>query len=115
MFQSTNSTDAAKQLNEVLERVRYVAPELTIAEKEVLADCERVVEAGLETFVEVGRALMAIRDRRLYREGHATFEDYCVTRWRLSSSRARQLIRASQVVAYVESVTNVTSMTVANQ
>jgi hypothetical protein len=108
MFESSNSMDATKQLNNALERVRYVPPGLTTAEKEVLANCERVVNAGLETFVEVGQALMTIRDRRLYREKYTTFEDYCVTRWRLSSSRARQLIKASQVVANVESVTGVT-------
>jgi hypothetical protein len=31
-----------------------------------------------------GTALLEVRDRRLYRETHATFEDYCRERWRFS-------------------------------
>ena len=42
-----------------------------------LAELELVIERGLKTFVEVGAALLGIRDGRLYRETHATFEDYC--------------------------------------
>ena len=37
-------------------------------------DVLTVKERGLETFVDVGLALMEIRDRRLYRDTHATFE-----------------------------------------
>jgi phage N-6-adenine-methyltransferase len=46
-----------------------------------LAECEAVIERGLATFVEVGNALLEIRDDRLYRETHRTFEDYCRERW----------------------------------
>jgi hypothetical protein len=47
-----------------------------------LAELERVMERGLQTFVEVGKALADIRDGELYRgQGYATFEDYCQQRW----------------------------------
>ena len=46
-----------------------------------LTECEAVIERGLRTFVEVGEALLRIRDERLYRETHGTFEDYCRERW----------------------------------
>jgi hypothetical protein len=67
-----------------------------------LINCEKIIERGLQTFVEVGNALLTIRDQRLYRQDHASFEGYCRDRWGFTSSRARQLIGASQ------SVTNVT-------
>lgn len=64
-----------------------------------LSECETIIERGLSTFVEVGNALLEIRDSRLYRESHATFEDYCKERWAMSRSRAHRLIDSAQVVA----------------
>lgn len=77
-------------------------------EIEELVDLEATIERSLKTFVEVGTALMRIRDGRLYRENYGTFEEYCRERWGFVASRARQLISASEVVANLESVTNVT-------
>lgn len=54
-----------------------------------------MIERGLNTFTEVGNALLAIRDQRLYRAGHGTFEDYCQQRWGFSRIRAHQLIEAA--------------------
>lgn len=73
-----------------------------------LLDCELVIDRGLATFVEVGRALAEIRDRRLYRLTHGTFEDYCQQRWGFNDSRARQLIAAADVAREIETVTTVT-------
>lgn len=75
--------------------------QLEIFERERLAELESVVERGLTTFVEVGLALMEIRDERLYRESHGTFDDYCRGRWGFVDSRARQLIRAAETVTTV--------------
>lgn len=66
-----------------------------------LDECERVIERGLATFVDVGRALLRIRDERLYRERHETFEDYCQARWNFNRHRASQLISAVGVVTNV--------------
>ena len=57
------------------------------------------MERGLATFVEVGRALAEIRDQRLYRASHRTFEEYCHERWLLSRTRAYRLIDAAAVVS----------------
>ena len=59
---------------------------------------EAVIERGLKTFCEVGEALLAIRDGRLYRQDYSTFEDYCISRWGLARSRAYQLMDAAEVV-----------------
>jgi len=59
---------------------------------------EAVIERGLKTFCEVGEALLAIRDGRLYRQDYSTFEDYCISRWGLARSRAYQIMDAAEVV-----------------
>lgn len=64
-----------------------------------LAELEAVIERGLQTFVDVGTALMEIRDSRLYRETHGTFEDYCRERWGMVRRQADRLIEAAEVTA----------------
>lgn len=76
-----------------------IAKKLTTSEAEVLADCEETISHGLQTFVEVGTALSLIRDNRLYRADHQTFEAYCQDRWQLSRPRAYELMTAAQVVS----------------
>lgn len=74
---------------------------LTLPEHDRLAELEAVVERGVQTFVEVGDALAEIRDRRLYRGTHGTFEAYCGNRWGIARSTAYQLIEAAEVVENV--------------
>lgn len=63
------------------------------------AELELVIERGLGTFVDVGRALLEIQERRLYRAaGHRTFADYVAKRWDLSSAYAYRQIEASKIV-----------------
>jgi hypothetical protein len=72
----------------------------TLAEA-TLAELEAIIDRGKQTFVEVGNALTEIRERKLYRKGYATFEDYCQQRHGFSSSRGRQLIAAAATVTAV--------------
>lgn len=74
---------------------------LTKTEQQDLAKCEAVVTHGIATFHEVGRALCEIRDRRLYRATHATFDAYLrsKTAWGFGRSQAYRLIDAAGVVA----------------
>lgn len=60
---------------------------------------ERRIAAGLQTFRDVGVALLEIRDQRLYRETHSSFEAYCSERWALTRPRAYQLMDSARVVA----------------
>lgn len=71
---------------------------LTAQEQGRLQTLEGVIEEGLKTFVEVGNALLEIRDSRLYRQEFGAFEDYCRDRWGMSRPRAYQLIGAAEVV-----------------
>jgi hypothetical protein len=70
---------------------------LTIQERARLAELESVVETHLETFLSVGRALAEIRNRRLYREEHPTWELYCTRKWGFGYSRANELIRSTEI------------------
>jgi len=63
---------------------------------------ESTIERGLHTFVEVGTALLEIRDSRLYRTTHGTFEDYCRERWGFTDRRARMLMSAAEVATNLE-------------
>jgi hypothetical protein len=63
-----------------------------------------VIERGMQTFVEVGRALNQIREGKLYREqGHGTFEEYCQIRWGMKRSQAYNYISACDLVENVHS------------
>jgi hypothetical protein len=70
---------------------------LTIIERNNLTELEATIEKNLTAFYEVGFALMQIRDNRLYREKHGTFEEYCKSKWGLERRRAYQLIDGYKV------------------
>jgi hypothetical protein len=70
-----------------------IAP-LTTEEESERLHLERKVERA---FYEAGMALMELRDRRLYRSTHATFEDYCRDRFNYTRRRPYQLIEAAIV------------------
>lgn len=74
---------------------------LTQSEADDLAAHEATIRAGLDTFRAVGRALLVIRDERLYRATHATFEAYCLDRWTMSRPAAYRLVDAAEVLQIV--------------
>lgn len=80
--------------------------ELTITrDKERLAELEGVIQRNLQSFYEVGRALMEIRDNRLYQHknggGYQTFEDYCREVWDIGRRNAYYLMDAATVIENV--------------
>ena len=77
--------------------VTDVIKSLTDVELSTLDKHEAVIKRGLNTFADVGNALLAIRDGRLYREQHGTFEDYCRERWGMSRIHAHRMIDAARV------------------
>jgi hypothetical protein len=74
---------------------------ISLPESRALIALEKVIERGLETFVQVGEALAEIRDRKLFRTEHPTFAEYCKAKWKMSDRRARQLMDASEVVTAI--------------
>lgn len=78
--------------------------ELTIVRnREELAKLEEVIQRNIGAFYEVGRALMEIRDKGLYKDvlGFDTFEAYCKERWDFSRRHAYRFIEAVEVIENV--------------
>jgi hypothetical protein len=74
---------------------------LTAIERTRLAELESVVQTHLESFLTTGRALCEIRNRRLYRQEFATFEDYCVRRWGFGGAHGLDLVRSTEVAEHL--------------
>ncbi|WP_373529409.1 hypothetical protein [Nostoc sp.] len=69
-------------------------PELTEEEQSDRLHLERRVERAV---FEAGKALMELRDRRLYRSTHKTFEEYCKERFGYSRRQPYLLMDAAVV------------------
>lgn len=57
-----------------------------------LKGAEAGIESALAEQRKMGRSLKAIRDGRLYRETHTTFDAYCREKWDMDPLEARRLI-----------------------
>lgn len=75
---------------------------LSVDERAALMECESIIRNGRAVFVHVGNALERIRDSRLYRETHKTFEVYCLEVWEISDRFARSLRSAADVVGLLQ-------------
>ncbi|MFA5445552.1 MAG: hypothetical protein WC262_11340, partial [Bacteroidales bacterium] len=75
-----------------------IANIITLDERSRLYQLEETIRQGLNTFVDVGNALLEIRDKRLYRQDYSTFEDYCREQWGFSKNYANKLIASTEAV-----------------
>ncbi|MEJ6485293.1 hypothetical protein N0Y54_28970 [Nostoc punctiforme UO1] len=102
---STDSTSAANSANEDISQqvdpssatITVSAVEVTELTQEEQSDrllLERKVERA---FFEAGKALAELRDRRLYRSSHRTFEEYCRDRFGHSRRQSYLLMDAAVV------------------
>src|SRR3990167_8593572 len=80
---------------------------ITHQEVKQLAKLEDIIQRGLTSFVEVGNALLAIRDGKLYRSSHKTFDKYCHERWGLARATAYQYLEAAQVVNNLSAIADI--------
>jgi len=74
------------------------SPTLSGKERSHLATCEAAIDTLRVAFAAAGKALQVIRDARLYRETHGTFEEYAEERWQMGRSYAYRLIAAWPIV-----------------
>lgn len=70
---------------------------LTTTESTDLTTYEQTIESGMQSFLQVGEALWKIREGKLYRASHKTFEDYCREKWSMSKTHCNRLITGSLV------------------
>lgn len=77
---------------------------LTVGETKELKQLEAIIEKGLNTFVDVGKALARIRDAELYKGSHGTFELYCRDKFNLSKAHAYRMIEGAKIVKSVSPI-----------
>lgn len=77
---------------------------LSRTETDQLEVCESSIDALRVAFWTAGRALQIVRDGRLYRADHATFDEYVEKRWDMQRSYAHKLIRAWPLAARLHPV-----------
>ena len=81
--------------------------QLSRPENTRLEHLEHIIENFRKSYYKAGAALAEIRDKRLYRATHASFEAYVAERWELSRPRAYDLIDASRVANNLSAVADV--------
>jgi hypothetical protein len=72
---------------------------LTTQETARREELEKQIESNISM---VGRALFEIRESRLYRETHGTFEEYCKERFAMNRDYINKQIRAAEVVSNLD-------------
>lgn len=89
----------------VIESAEVPAPDeagemgpLSATENQRRAELEDVIERNFKAFVETGQALAEIRNSRLYRSTHSTFEGYCKDLWEMCRVHADRLINSASVI-----------------
>jgi hypothetical protein len=69
---------------------------ITPQEEQRLTELEQQIESNVAM---VGRALFEIRESRLYRITHSTFEEYCKERFAMGKNYIDKQIRAAEVIS----------------
>ena len=72
-----------------------------------LIELEKIIAAGQHTFIEVGIALAEIRDSRLYKSDHKTFEEYCIRKWGWTKQHCYRLIECAPIAKSNPQVTSI--------
>lgn len=72
-----------------------ILEELSPKEEERLKICHERIMQGLKTWFDVGLALAEIRDNKLYRKTHKTFEEFLDENYSIGRTRAHQIISAT--------------------
>jgi hypothetical protein len=78
---------------------RQLATPLSARERAALKVAEAAIEEHIGAWTNVSNAMLEISGKRLYRETHATFEDYMRQRWGLSRSQGHRLVLHAEVLA----------------
>ncbi|MGH7969718.1 MAG: hypothetical protein ACREIC_13420, partial [Limisphaerales bacterium] len=65
------------------------------------------MEKGFVTVFDMGTALLAIREGRLYRATHPSFEAYCQERWGIGRSYASRVIGAAERIKLLPATSSV--------
>ncbi|MBD2730725.1 hypothetical protein H6G96_31515 [Nostoc sp. FACHB-892] len=103
---STSPDNLAQEEDPATATITVTAVEISELTEQEISDrlhLERKVERA---FFEAGKALAQLRDRRLYRSTHRTFEEYCRDRFGYTHRRVNYLIAGSVVFDNIVTGTN---------
>ena len=81
-----------------VEHVEAKPKRLSPDESAKLQHHEAMIRRHLRSCLEVANSLMEIRNDRLYRETHSTFEAYCQDRWMITHRHVNRWIQWAEVV-----------------
>src|SRR4051794_33451493 len=70
--------------------------DLSQNEEQLKDECEATIGKACESYRGASKALLTIRERRLYRDEYSTFEEYCRVEWGFSRQRAYELTKAAE-------------------
>ena len=103
-------SDQANKENEMSKSVVLPPPAkteaITLDESQRFIELEKIIAAGKQTFIEVGKALAEIRDARLYHSDFSTFEEYCDKKWGFTKQHAYRLIACAPIAKSNPQVTS---------
>src|ERR1700730_6981897 len=71
---------------------------LSARERADLDGLETTIRRGRKVFRKVAMALLEIRERRLYRATHKTFDRYCRAKWGFGRRHGDRLIQAAKLI-----------------
>jgi hypothetical protein len=74
------------------------SPKLNVVERRELQSLEEIIQRSLNTLIESGAALLSIRDKKLWRETHKSFEAYVRDKWGFEKNYANKIIASSETV-----------------
>ena len=61
-------------------------------------ELEKIIKKGFVPFMEMGFALAEIKEKKLYRDTYATFEEYCKEKWGFSRTYSYYVIKGSEAI-----------------
>ena len=75
-----------------------------------------IVRQGLSTFIEVGKALIELRDGKAYQAaGYSTFADCCERAFKISKTHAYRTIDASNLAEEMSPIGDISTEAVARE
>lgn len=92
----------AKKLEETTEVLEQQIEPLTEEESADFIDFTKLVQTGLDTSRIASEALRQIRDRRLYRGLHKSFQAFCDEVLDMSEQRVSQILKCAEEIAKLQ-------------
>ena len=79
-----------------------LSPKLNEDEKKTLNSQLRIIRKGMSTFIDVGNALSRIREGKLYRETHKSFEAFAKYHFEYSRTYATGLANSAELISQLK-------------